>query len=149
MNRPFLLVALRVWLTEILVAGVNYYVLMERVYEPAFGELTAHQIGMTTRIVSIGVFAWLLQRYNPEHMRRDLLDAGILWLTLTLIFEWAGSLLLQRRPVDEILIGWQFWEGYMWSYVLLAYLFANLLVSRLLHQAEGRRSARHSGQHHA
>jgi hypothetical protein len=107
MNRPFLLVAVRVWLTEILVSGVNYFVLMKHVYEPAWGELTAHQLGMGTRIVYICGFAYLLQRYNPRHNARDLVHAGVVWLTLALLFEWGGSLLLLRRPVSDILVGWQ------------------------------------------
>ncbi len=128
MNRPFLLVAFRVWLTEILISGFNYFVLMGLVYEPLWGELRAHQIGMTTRICYIVVLAWLLQRSNPDHDGRDLVHAGLLWLGSALVFEWAGSLLIQRRPVDEILVGWQVWKGYLWPYVLLAYLLANPLV---------------------
>ena len=138
MNRPFLAVAVRVWLTEILVSGFNYFVLMRLIYEPLWGELTAHQIGMSTRIVYIFGFAWLLQRYNPEHDTRDLVQAGILWLSLTLIFEWGGSLLLLRRPVSEILVGWQIWRGYMWPFVLLAYLTSNLIVGLTLHPGRAR-----------
>jgi hypothetical protein len=89
-NRPFLVVASRVWLTEILVSGVNYYLLMKLIYEPLVGELTAHEIGMTTRIVYIFGFAYLLQRFNPDHSPLDLVHVGVLWLALTLIFEWAG-----------------------------------------------------------
>jgi hypothetical protein len=141
MNRPFLLVATRVWLTEILVSGVNYFVLMKLVYEPLVGELTAHEIGMTTRIVYIFGFAYLLQRFNPDHSPRDLVHAGVLWLALTLAFEWGGSLFIQRRPVDEILQGWHVWEGYMWPYVLAAYLSANVVVGWLFHPGEpGRRT---------
>lgn len=128
MNRPFLAVAFRVWLTEILISGFNYFVLMGLIYEPAWGELRAHQIGMTTRIVYIFILAWLLQRYNPHHDERDLVHVGILWFLSALVFEWAGSLLIQRRPVDEILVGWQVWKGYMWPYVLATYLLANSLV---------------------
>jgi hypothetical protein len=78
MNRPFLTVAVRVWLTEILVSGFNYFVLMGLIYEPLWGELVAHQIGMSTRIVYILIFAYLLQRYGPEHSQRDLLQVGLL-----------------------------------------------------------------------
>ena len=139
MNRPFLFVAARVWLTEILVSGVNYYLLMKLIYEPLVGELTAHEIGMTTRIVYIFGFAYLLQRFNPDHSPLDLVHVGVLWLALTLIFEWAGSLLIQRRPVDEILEGWQIWKGYMWPYVLAAYLSANVVIGWLFHPGEAAR----------
>jgi hypothetical protein len=139
MNTQLLWVAVRVWLTEILIAGVNYFVLMGLIYEPRWGELVAHQIGMTTRIVCIFVLAYLLLRYAAYYTTGDLVRVGVLWLGLTLVFEWGGSLLL-RRPVHEILVGWHVTQGYMWPYVLLAYLGAPLVVGLLFHP---RRPATH------
>jgi hypothetical protein len=127
-NREFLIVATRVWLVEVLISGFNYFVLMGLIYQPLFGELVSHEIGMSTRIFYIFGLAYLLQRYNPRHTTRDLIHAGVLWLALTLMFEWGGSLLILRRPLDDILTGWQIWKGYMWPYVLLAYLSSNLIV---------------------
>ena len=131
-NRPLLVVAIRVWLTEILISGFNYFVLMKLVYEPAWGELTAHQIGMSTRIVYIFILAYLLLRYSKGYETRDLAHLGILWLSLTLAFEWGGSFAI-GRPVHEILVGWNIFKGYMWPYVLLAYLLSNLIVGVTLH----------------
>ena len=62
----------------------------------------------------------------------SLLRAGVFWIALWLAFEWGGSLLI-RRPVQEILIGWHVERGYMWPYVLLAYLLAPLLVGSAVH----------------
>jgi len=132
-NLPFLLVAARVWLVEILVSGLNYFVLMGLLYEPRWGELRAHQIGMATRIVYIPVFAYLLLSYNRNYRARDLVHGGVLWLVLTLIFEWGGSVLLMRRPVHEILIGWHVENGYMWPYVLATYLLAIPCTGAVLH----------------
>ena len=85
-------------------------------------------------MVYIFVFAYLLLRYTEQEYRtRDLVHVGMLWLVLTLAFEWGGSILLQRRPVHEILIGWHVEDGYMWPYVLLAYSFSNLIVGTVLH----------------
>ena len=132
MNTRLLKTAVRVWLTEILVSGFNFFVLMNLLYEPRLGVLAAHQIGMSTRIVYIFIFAYLLLRYVKEYDTEDLIHVGILWLGLTLTFEWAGSLAI-GRPVKEILIGWNIFAGYMWPYVLLAYAFSNLLVGIVLH----------------
>jgi hypothetical protein len=52
---------------------------------------------------------------------------GILWLSLTLLFEWGGSFAI-GRPVHEILVGWNIFKGYLWPYVLLAYLLSNFIV---------------------
>jgi hypothetical protein len=137
MNTRLLSTAIRVWLMETLVSGFNFFVLMGMVYEPLFGELLAHQIGMTTRIVYILVFAYLLLRYVGEYSTLDLVHVGLLWLALELLFEWGGSLLM-GRPVEEILIGWNVFAGYMWPYVLLSYLFANLIVGVVLHPGKER-----------
>ena len=51
-----------------------------------------------------------------------------------LAFEWGGSFFI-RRPVHQILIGWQIERGYMWPYVLLTYLLSPLIVGWLLHPA--------------
>jgi hypothetical protein len=132
MNIPFLKVAVRVWLTEVLISGFNFFVLMNLLYEPMWGELRAHQIGMSARIVYIFGLAYLLLRYNKTYATRDVFHAGVLWLGLTLAFEWGGSVLILRRPVDGILVGWHVQDGYMWPYVLLAYLLAIPIVGLTL-----------------
>ena len=132
MNARLLKTATRVWLMEILVSGFNFFVLMNLVYEPRVGVLAAHQIGMSSRIAYVFVFAYFLLRFVKEYDTRDLVHVGILWLGLTLIFEWVGSLAI-GRPVEEILVGWNIFAGYMWPYVLLAYALSNLIVGMVLH----------------
>jgi hypothetical protein len=128
-----LMITFRVWLAEIAVSAFNYFVLMKRVYEPRVGALRAHRIGMTTRIVYILPFAYVLVRVADADTVPELLLAGTFWLALVLLFEWAGSLLL-RRPVHEILEGWHVESGYMWPYVLATYLFSPLLMGLLLNR---------------
>ncbi len=132
MNAHLLSTAVRVWLMETLVSGFNFFVLMGLIYEPAWGTLVAHQVGMTTRIVYIFIFAYLLLRYVKEYATMDLVHVGLLWVVLELLFEWGGSFLI-GRPVEEILIGWNIFAGYMWPYVLLTYLLSNLIVGVVLH----------------
>jgi hypothetical protein len=138
MNTRLLKVGIRVWLIETLISGFNFFVLMNLIYEPRWGALVAHQIGMSTRIVYIFVLAYFLLRYVKEYDTRDLVLIGLVWLGLEEIFEWGGSFLL-GRPVEEILIGWNVFAGYMWPYVMLTYLSANLIVGLALHP--GRRVA--------
>lgn len=132
MNFYLMKLGARVWLMETLVSGFNFFILIGLVYEPRWGELTAHQIGMSTRIVYIFIFAYFMLRYAKKYETKDLVLVGLLWLGLELLFEWGGSL-ATGRPVQEILIGWNILNGYMWPYVLLTYLFANLIVGTLLH----------------
>ena len=127
-----LMYTFRAWLLEVPLAAVNAFVLMDRVYAPALGPLAAHQIAMMTRMVWILPFAYGIAYFTRVYTPRTLLAAGAWWMTLWLVFEWAGSLLI-GRPVSEVLVGWHVEHGYMWPYVLLTYLLAPLLVGTALH----------------
>lgn len=126
----------RAWVIELPVSWLNYYVLVRRVYEPRVGELRAHQIGMSIRIVYIFVYAYGLLYFAGRYRTLDLIYAGLFWMGLWLAFEWFGSALM-RRPLREILIGWHVNRGYMWPYVLVAYLLAPLIVGKLLDPGHG------------
>ena len=130
MNTNLLRVGFWVWAAEIALSAFNYFVLMKHLYEPRAGPLRAHRIGMTTRIIYIFAFAAFLVSFEPHYSIPDLVYVGLFWLALTLVFEWGGSFLV-RRPVEEILVGWHVNRGYMWPYVLLAYLLAPLVVGSL------------------
>ena len=106
-NSYLLMITFRVALVEIAVSGFNYFVLMNRVYQPRYGELRAHQVGMSTRIGYIFLFAYLIPYFAKTHA-------------------------VLRRPVHEVLVGWHVERGYMWPYVLLAYVSSPLIVGSLL-----------------
>ena len=127
-----LMFTFRAWLIEVPVAAVNAFVLMDRVYAPAFGTLAAHQIAMATRIAWISLFAYGIAAFTRVYTPRTLLASGAWWMALWLAFEWGGSLLI-GRPVPEILVGWHVENGYLWPYVLLTYLLAPLVVGTVLH----------------
>lgn len=135
MNTYLLMITFRIWLVELPIAAANYFVLMQRVYEPRSGALRAHQIGMTTRIAVIVGLAYALLDHVGDYTAPDLVVAGLFWMGLWLAFEWGGSM-LQRRPVREILVGWHVERGYMWPYVLLAYLLVPLLLGVTIHPGD-------------
>jgi hypothetical protein len=87
---------------------------------------------MSTRIVYIFIFAYLILRYTKKYDTKDLVSVGFLWVGLELLFEWGGSLAI-GSPVQEILVGWNIFNGHMWPCVLLTYLFANLIVGTVIH----------------
>ena len=116
---------------EIALSAINFFLLMNLVYEPRWGSLIAHQIGMSTRIVYIFVLAYFVVRPVKSYRTRDLLMVGLFWMGSWLIFEWVGSFFMQR-PVSEILVGWNIFKGYMWPYVLIAYLSSSLIIGTIL-----------------
>jgi hypothetical protein len=104
MNTYLLMITFRVWFFEIALSGFNYFVLMNRVYEPRVGELRAHRIGMTTRIVYIFFpFAYALVRFADIETVPDMLLAGTFWLLLVLAFEWGEA----SSSVDRSTRSWR------------------------------------------
>ena len=87
---------------------------------------------MATRIVLIIGLAFVLLDHVGDYTEPELLASGAFWMALWLVFEWGGSM-LQRRPVREILVGWHIERGYMWPYVLLAYLVSPALLGVTIH----------------
>lgn len=136
MNKRLVIAGIRVWLIETLISGFNYFVLMNLIYEPRWGPLIAHQIGMSTRIIYIFILSYLLLRYIKQYSTWDLIFIGLVWLALEEIFEWAGSFTLGRSAA-EILVGWNICAGYMWPYVMLTYLFSNLIIGLTLRPGRG------------
>ncbi len=124
------MITFRVWLIEIPIAALNAFVLMDRVYTPRVGDLRAHQIAMATRIGYVAMLGFVVAYFAGENRIAVLAYAGLFWMGLWLAFEWCGSLLI-RRPVHEILIGWHIKRGYMWPYVLVAYLLSPLVAGLL------------------
>jgi hypothetical protein len=131
-NAHLLELTFRVWLVELPLAAVNWFVLAERVYRPRTGELRAHQAAMLTRIVWVVALAFVLLRSASRSTFLDTLVAGTFWMLLWLVFEWGGSLLV-RRPVRDVLVGWHVERGYLWPYVLAAYVLAPVVAGLVLH----------------
>jgi hypothetical protein len=90
---------------------------------------------MSARIVYIFVFAYFILFFAKRYTVLDALTAGVFWLLLILAFEWIRSL-IQRRPAREILEGWHINKGFMWPYVLAAYLLSPLIVGLILHPGQ-------------
>jgi hypothetical protein len=93
---------------------------------------------MSTRIIVTFVLAYFLLRYVRNYNIKDLIFIGLVWLGLEETFEWGGSFII-GRSVEEVLVGWNIFAGYMWPYAMSAYLLSNLIVGVALHP--GRKEA--------
>ena len=130
-NYPLMRRGMLFWFLEVGLSFVNFFALINLVYQPHWGELAAHQIGMSTRIVYIFVLAFFIVRGVKEYTTRDLFFLGLFWMASWLVIEWGGSLAM-GRPVSDIVIGWNILDGHMWPYVLLSYLTSGLIIGSIL-----------------
>jgi hypothetical protein len=134
-NNKLMRRAMFFWFFEVALSFFNFSVLMNQVYEPHWGGLVAHQIGMSTRIIYVFVIAFFIVKGTRKYSIRDLFFLGLFWMASWLVIEWGGSLMM-GRPVSEIVVGWNILQGYMWPYVLVCYLTSALIVGSILRRKD-------------
>lgn len=86
-----------VWLLIIAAESVSG-ALREVFLTPRIGPVMAHQIGVLVGCVVIFAIAWFLLRWMQVITVSRQLVAGLVWVLLTLVFEWALGLALGVPP---------------------------------------------------
>lgn len=115
-----------VWLLILLLAILNG-AFREMVLYAWLGNPASQLVSGALLIAAIVLVAWL----RPSS-RGDLWGAGVLWVALTLAFEFGFGLLVQGKALRELLDAYTFEGGNIWPLVLLATLLAPRLAGRRL-----------------
>lgn len=120
--------ALAAW-AGILVLAVANGALREAVLIPAFGKtaglvLSGLLLSLLILAVAYACLPWLGVRRGPA-----LVGVGLLWLALTLAFEFSFGL-LQGKPLSEIAAAYTFEDGNLWPVVLLVTALAPWAMAR-------------------
>lgn len=55
---------------------------------------------------------------------------GAFWLALTVVFEFGFGLLVQGKPLQDLLVAYTFHDGNIWPVILLVTLMAPVWVGR-------------------
>ena len=122
--------ATAIWLL-ILVCAVLNGALREAWLMPWFGRpaaLVASGVLLSLVILGISLLAapWLGRLTAAQ-----CLSVGLLWLVLTLAFEFGFGRLVQHRSWQELGAAYTFQDGNIWPLVLVVTFFAPLLAARL------------------
>ena len=118
------------WL-GLMVIGVTNGVIREFSYRRWVGELAAHQISTVTAILFFGLAVWLLERRWPLASNGQALAIGLIWLGLTLAFEFLFMHYARGIAWSRLLHDYNVLEGRVWAFVLLWVLVAPLVVHRI------------------
>jgi hypothetical protein len=100
-------------------------------FAKSMSELHAHQLSTVIGSVIIGAFIWAVIRRWPPASNRQALAIGVLWLPLTVAFEFFMGLVLAQRPLDQVLADYDVLRGRVWILFLTWLTFAPLLFHRL------------------
>ena len=84
-------------------------------------ELRAHQISTAIGSVLIGLFIYGVVRVWPPASAKQAFAIGLIWLLLTVIFEFAMGWLIMHRPWALLFNDYNLTEGRVWV-LFLAWL---------------------------
>lgn len=108
------------WLV-LLVAAVGNGALREATFAKAMPELRAHQLSTAIGSVLIGVLIWLFVRIWPPPSSRDAIAIGVVWLCMTVAFEFFMGRVLRKKSAQELLADYNLLKGRVWV-LFLAWL---------------------------
>jgi hypothetical protein len=98
---------------------------------PYVGDFQARQIGVFTGSVPIFAIAYVCVPWLRASTDAALLFVGLIWLLLTLAFEFTFGPWVLGRPWDDLLLDFKIWRGGFFVIGLLFLTLAPLLASRL------------------
>ena len=106
------------WLGGIPIAIINAAI-RNYIFQPYTGELLAHQLSSATMIIIFAVYLGLLNQRWPMKTEKQAAIIGIIWLVLTIIFEFLFGHYIMGHPWSRLLADYNIFTGRLWSFVLL------------------------------
>jgi hypothetical protein len=113
--------AVSMWLV-ILIAMLGNGALRVTVFEPRWGEATARQVASILGVLLVLALSRAFVRRLERPARAQLLGVGVLWLALTVCFEFGMGRFVSHLSWEAMLADYNLLEGRLWPLVLLATL---------------------------
>ena len=88
-------------------------------YSKFMSELTAHQISTLTGIILFGFYVWFLSRLWRIESSSQALTIGVIWLSLTVAFEFVFGHYVMGYPWSRLLHDYNLLDGRLWVLVLI------------------------------
>ena len=82
-------------------------------------ELRAHQMSTAIGSILLGIFIWFVIQSWPPASSGQAVSIGLLWVALTVAFEFAMGRLLMHRPWRQLFHDYDLAAGRVWSLLLL------------------------------
>jgi hypothetical protein len=118
------------WVPMLVIAIANG-ALRQATFANVMPELRAHQLSTLMGSVLIGLFIWLIIRTWPPSSGSQALLVGLVWLLLTVVFEFFMGLVLAHRPLSQVLHDYNLLAGRVWVLFLIWLTLAPWVFFRL------------------
>lgn len=106
------------WLGGIPIAIFNAAI-RNYLFQPYTNELLAHQISSFTIIIIFAIYFFWLNKLWPIDSNQQAITIGIIWLTLTIIFEFLFGRYVMGNSWTYLLQDYNIMSGRLWSLVLV------------------------------
>lgn len=113
------------------VIGIVNGTIRQFLYRDALGDLAAHQLSTVTGILLFGLYIWLLSRWWPLPSARAAITVGLLWLALTIGFEFIFGHYVVGNSWERLLADYNLLAGRVWVLVLIWITIAPYIFYRL------------------
>ncbi len=114
-----------------LVLAIANGALRQATYGRRIPEVRAHQLSTAIGAAVFGVYIGYVIRVWPPDSTQQALQVSLLWLVLTVAFEFFMGLVLARRSLDEVLRDYDVTKGRVWVFLLLWIALAPVLFHLL------------------
>jgi hypothetical protein len=106
------------WIPGIPIAIANG-ILRESLYKQFLPELAAHQLSTVSFIVFFGIYTWFILKWLKLSSTQDALRLGLIWLALTVIFEFIFGHYVMGNSWERLLHDYNILTGRVWLLVLI------------------------------
>jgi len=101
-----------------LLASVANGAIRDFTYGKRVDELTAHQLSTVSSVLLLGIVIWGFVRLYPPASGRQAISIGLLWLALTVAFEFLFFHYVGGHSWAELLGNYNALKGRVWVVVL-------------------------------
>ena len=106
------------WIGMVAIAILNGAI-REKAYGPFMDALSAHQLSTFIIILLFGAYIWVLTGTYPIESPTQALIIGVMWLIMTVIFEFVFGHFVMGHPWSRLLQDYNLLKGRIWSLVLI------------------------------
>ena len=119
------------WIPMVFIGIING-VIREITYGKYFSELRAHQFSTIAGVLLLGLYIWMLANLWRFESPEQALSIGLLWLGLTVIFEFTFGRFVVGHSWNQLLSDYNILAGRVWLLVPIWIAIAPLLFYRFL-----------------